>query len=219
MIKKMKLNQHQKDLLIGTLLGDGNLQSNTKGRTWRYRVVHKEKDKEYLDHKYQILKPFCQSPPIYSSSEVFDDRNQRTYQRWYFNTTVHNCFRHYGNIFYTYDPKTNLMIKDVPKNIKKYLTPCAVAYWYMDDGALKWLGRSNAMRICTESFSEHGVNRLKSALSDLYNIETQLIRKTNQKVFVGYRLAINEKNSSPFCELIKPYLVECMRYKVSNGHK
>jgi hypothetical protein len=111
------------------------------------------------------------------------------------------------------------MIKDVSKNIKKYLTPCAVAYWYMDDGALKWLGRSNAMRICTESFSEHGVNRLKSALSDLYNIKTQLIRKTNQGVFVGYRLAINEKNSSPFCELIKPYLVECMRYKVSNGQK
>ncbi len=66
-------------------------------------------------------------------------------------------FLYYADLFYTYNPKTNLFIKDVPNNITKYLTPRAIAYWYMDDGALKWLGRSNAMRICTESFSEHGV--------------------------------------------------------------
>jgi hypothetical protein len=115
------------------------------------------------------------------------------------------------------------MSKDVPKNIKLYLTPAAIAYWYMDDGALKWLGHSNAMRICTESFSEEGVYRLKSALhlieTILFNIQTQLVRKTNLGSFVGYRIAINEKNSAAFCELIKPYVIDCMCYKVSNGQK
>ena len=213
----MKLNQQQKDLLIGTLLGDGHLCSQTKGKTWRYCAIQKKEHEEYLFHKYEILKPLCKSAPVYS--EVFDQRTQKTYQRWYFNTITHNCFEHYGNLFYTYDTKTNRMRKEVPKNIKLFLTPRAIAYWYMDDGALKWLGKSNAMRICTESFSEHGVYRLKSAISDLYSIETQLIRKTNQGLFVGYRLAINEKNSSSFCELIKPYLVDCMRYRVSNGER
>jgi len=32
-MKTLKLNIYQKDLLIGTLLGDGNLKSETKGRT------------------------------------------------------------------------------------------------------------------------------------------------------------------------------------------
>jgi hypothetical protein len=110
----------------------------------------------------------------------------------------------------------------------------------MDDGSLKWKNKSNAMRICTESFSEIGVKRLQKALKNLYNIDTQLTRKTNgwagralpalpgpgwqspagpARKFVGYRLAINEQNSTAFRELIKPYLVDCMRYKVSDGNK
>jgi len=213
----MKLNQQQKDLIIGTLLGDGNLQTETKGRQWRYRALQKAESKDYLFHKYEIFQSFCTSQPIFS--EIFDERTQKTYQRWYFNTVVDDCFRHYGNLFYTFNPKTQQMVKDVPLNIELFLTPCAVAYWYMDDGALKWLGKSNAMRICTESFSEHGVIRLQKALKNLFNIETNLVRKTTHDVFVGYRLSINEKNSLKFREIIQPYLVECMKYKVSDGNK
>jgi recombination protein RecA len=197
----MKLNQQQKDLLIGTLLGDGHLASSTKGRTWRYRAIHKKKHQLYLFHKYEIFEPFCKSKPVYA--EVFDSRTQKTYQRWSFNTITHICFEHYANLFYTNDTKTSRMSKDVPKNIKLYLTPAAIAYWYMDDGALKWLGQSNAMRICTESFSEGGVYRFKSALNDLFNIQTQLIRKTNQGSFVGPKaLAINKKTQPLFVTLL-----------------
>jgi len=225
----MKLNQEQKDLLIGTLLGDGNLQSNTKGQTWRYRALHKAKHKEYLDHKYSVLETLCSSPP--SFQKIFDDRTpissqarnkakaQKNYERWFFNTRLDDCFRHYGNLFYTLDQKTNLMIKDVPKTIELFLTPKAIAYWYMDDGALKWKGKSNAMRICTESFSEEGVNRLQNALKNRYGIETTKVTKTNNNVFVGYRIGINEANSTKFRELIQPYLIDCMKYKVSDGNK
>jgi hypothetical protein len=213
----MTLTQEQKDLLVGTLLGDGNLQTETSGRIWRYRALHKAKDVNYLQYKYKILKNFCQSPPIYGS--IYDTRTGKTYERWYFNTTVQNSFRYYGNLYYTKHPNSNRMIKDVPLNIEQILTPRAVAYWYMDDGSLKWLGKSNAMRICTESFSETGVKRLQKALKNLYNIETQLVCKTNNKKFVGYRLAINESNSTAFRNLIRPYLIPPMGYKVSDGNK
>lgn len=211
----VRLNQHQKDLLIGTLLGDGNLQTGTKGRSWRYRALHE--NKEYLFHKYEIVKPLCGSPPIYG--ETFDERTGKTYNRWYFNTLVLPCFRHYGNMFYKFDLPTQKMIKDVPVRIERFLTPRAVAYWYMDDGALKWKFHSNGMRICTESFSENGVLRLQKALKSRYNIQTTLNKKTRDGVFVGYRLYINEKNSTPFRELIQPHLVDSMRYKVSDGNR
>lgn len=138
------LYQLQKDLLVGTLLGDGNLQTETKGRTWRYRALQKLEHKEYLLHKYDIMKPFCTSPPIYS--ETFDTRTQKTYKRLYFNTIVSNELKtpnnkHYGNLFYKFDTNylvslTNKMIKDVPDTIELFLTPRAIAYWYMDDGSL-----------------------------------------------------------------------------------
>ena len=212
----MSLTQEQKDLLVGTLLGDGSLQTETRGRTWRYRALHKEQHLEYLQHKYQILSNFCATPPTFS--DVLDNRTNKVYKRWYFNTTVQDSFKYYGNLFYKQDQMKTSMLKDVPLTIPQILTPRAIAYWYMDDGSLKWLGKSNAMRICTESFSKSGVERLKKGLKNLYNIETQLIVKKANNTIVGYRLAINEKNSEAFRELIQPYLIDCMRYKVSDGN-
>lgn len=215
----MKLKKHQKDLLVGTLLGDGNLQTGTEGRTWRYRALHKDEHKEYLDYKYKIMEPFCTSGPIYS--ETVDKRTRKTYKRWYFNTIVSNEFKHYGNLFYKLDTKSNTMIKDVPNAIERFLTPRAIAYWYMDDGNLKELGRGNAMRICTESFSLNGVNRLKKALDTLYGIKyTSLnVKKNKQQIITGYRLIILEKSALEFRDLIEPYLITCIKYKVSDGNK
>jgi hypothetical protein len=217
----MTLTQQQKDLLVGTLLGDGNLQTGTRGCTWRYRAIQKAEHKEYLFHKYEIMKEFCSTEP--QLSQVADVRTNKTYKRWIFSTNVHDSFRFYGNMFYTYDKKTQRMVKDVPVNIEKFLTPGAVAYWYMDDGSLKYPGKSNAMRICTESFSNDGVRRLERALKTLYNIEATHTKKNTMvngnKVPVGLRVAINEKPSAAFRELIEPYLVDCMKYKVSNGKK
>lgn len=215
----MTLTQIQKDLIFGSLLGDGNMQTFTKGRTWRYRALQKTKHKDYLFHKYEILKPFCGAKPVLD--KTLDERTNREYERYYFNTLVHPSLNFFGNMFYTFDEKTQKWIKNVPKKVNTFLTPRALAYFYMDDGALKWLGHSNAMRICTENFTQEDVKRIQNALKTLYNIETNLNKKTLQGGAIGYRIFIPERSSSDFRELINPYLVECMKYKVSDrnyGH-
>lgn len=208
------LNENQKDLIFGTLLGDGNLQTENYGKTWRYRAVQKESD--YLNHKYQILKPLCGSPP--KLGEVLDIRTNKIYRRYYFNTLTHSSLLFYANLFYKYDKKNSKWFKDVPKKLNLFLTPRALAYLYMDDGALKWLGHSNAMRICTENFSPEGVQRIQKVLEKRYKILTTLTKTTLSNGSVGYRIYIPEKSSLCFSELIKPYLVDCMKYKVSNGN-
>lgn len=216
----MTLTQQQKDLLIGTLLGDGNLQTATQGQTWRYRALQKAAHKAYLFHKYQILQNLCTTGPIFG--ETYDDRTGTTSERWYFNTNVDSSLRFYGNMFYTYDANLGKMVKDVPKNIEKYLTPAAVAYWYMDDGSLKWKAHSNAMRVSTECYTKDGVNRLRNALLHLYGIPTGTTKKTlmvnGLKVNVGKLISIPEDSSTTFRQLIEPHLVDCMRYKVSDGN-
>ena len=211
------ITQQQKDLIFGTLLGDGNLQTENRGRTWRYRAVHQAEHKNYLYHKYDILSPLCSSPPVFD--KVLDVRTDNTYERFYFNTRQQESLRFFANLFYKYDKSLNKWIKDVPPNVEKFLTPPALAYFYMDDGALKWLNHSNAMRICTENFSYEGVLRLEKALKNLYNVESTLTRKPLKDGNFGYRIEIPEKSSSTFREVIKPYLVDCMRYKVSDGNK
>jgi hypothetical protein len=206
------LSQLQKDCIFGTLLGDGNLQTENQGRTWRYRALHKHEHKQYLCNKYEILKPLCSSPPAYG--KVFDPRTGKTYERNYFNTTQQSSLKFFGDMFYSYNPTLNKWVKDVPLKVEKFLTPTALAYFYMDDGALKWLNNSNAMRICTESFSQHGVERLQKVLLKLYKVDT-----TTCKHGTGFRILIPEQSSATFREVIQPYLVDCMKYKVSDGQK
>jgi len=162
--KKMTkcMKKEQKDLIIGTLLGDGNLKTETKGRTWSYRAIHKKEHKEYIEHKYNILKGMCKSE--IKLSKIWDKRTKKEYEYYIFNTTVQNSLKFYGNLFYIYDSERKIVIKKVPLKIEKFLTPKAIAYWYMDDGSIKWLGKSNVMRICTENFSFECIQRLKKVL-------------------------------------------------------
>lgn len=212
-------NQEHKDLIFGSLLGDGNLSTETQGRTWRFRVGHAETFKPYTMHKYDILKPYCGSPPILNVTEP-DPRTGKIYKRWTFNTLVADQLKFYGDMFYRYNPKTQRFEKDAPSlnNIKKNLTPRALCYLYMDDGAIKSLGHSNGMRICTERFSIEGVTRIQTALRDLYGLNVTLTKK----VAFGEerkRISILEKDSTTFRNLIQPYLVDRMKYKVSDGNR
>lgn len=237
----MILSNKQKSLLFGSLLGDGNLQTFNEGRSWRYRALQKEK--EYLYHKYDILKSLCSSEPIFSQTK--DSRTKNVSTRYSFNTQTNDALRFYGNMFYTFDKNNKRWVKDVPINVAKFLTDEALAYLYMDDGALKYKNKSNAMRICTEGFSNEGVIRLNNAIIKNFGIQTRvskhkssnfgMVSKQNEGMVLrtnslgpkdplpttireGLRISIPEAASAEFRELIKPYLVDCMKYKVSNGN-
>jgi len=211
-MKKIKINKEQKELIIGTLLGDANLQTQTEGRTWRYRALHSEKQYEYILHKYNILKNLCNNEP--KLNIIFDNRTLKNYKSYYFNTLIKPGLRFYANLFYKYDKINKKFIKVIPKNIIKYLTPKVLTYWYMDDGSLTWLGKSNAMRICTENYDKISLIRIKKALLKKYNLN--LILNKQKK---GYRLLINEDNSLIFRNLIEPNLIPSMKFKVSDGNK
>ena len=214
----MTLTQLQKDLIFGSLLGDGNLQTSSNGRTWRYTAIQKSEDKQYLFNKYEILKNLCGVAVVPKENEILDKRTNKLIKRWSFNTLTNTSLKFFGNMFYRYDSNKQKWIKKVPLKIQTFLNPRALAYFYMDDGALKWLGHSNAMRICTKNFSLEDIHRIKKALKNLYNIDTNLTKKKLKNEEIRFRILIPEKNSNSFRELIKPYLIECMKYKVSDGN-
>jgi hypothetical protein len=202
-------DQLQTDLLIGTLLGDGCLQTEN-GQAWRYRAIHKAFHKQYIDHKYQILKDFCNKEPTYQT--IFDSRTNKNYCRYYFNSRMSSDFRFLGSIFYKNDG--TVLKKVVPKHIHRYLTPRALAYWYMDDGALKWKGHSNAVRFCTDSFSNSDVNLLINVLKEKYNLNCSLQKKDNI-----FRISILENSYIQLKDLVFPYLLPSMYYKFPDGNK
>lgn len=206
----MVLSQQQKDLIVGTLLGDGNLQT-FNGNTWRYRAIHKAAHEPYIFHKYQILKEYCDSPPKYST--FVDPRTKSVYSRFTFQTLVMSDLRYYGTLFYHQDANFSWK-KKIPKNIANLLTPQSLAYWYMDNGALKWRGKSNAVRLCTDSFSTSEIMLLKKVLEEKFLLKVSVQKKDDIQ-----RLSISEESYAKLKNLILPYLIPSMYYKFPNGEK
>jgi hypothetical protein len=56
--KKLKLTKKQKSILVGKILGDGHLETQNKGKTYRLKVEHSIEQKEYVDWLYYELKKF-----------------------------------------------------------------------------------------------------------------------------------------------------------------
>ena len=44
-----------KEMLVGKILGDGCLETQNNGATWRLKIEHSFKQKEYVDHQYSLL--------------------------------------------------------------------------------------------------------------------------------------------------------------------
>lgn len=122
----MHFTQEQKDLLIGTLLGDGNMTTATKGCTWYYSAFQSFKQKEYLFYKYELLKNICNVEP--QLIHKTNGRSDKLHQGYKFKTKTLDSLRFYGNMFYKLDNTTKKFIRCIPGNIEKFLTAQAIAY-------------------------------------------------------------------------------------------
>jgi hypothetical protein len=203
--KTLKLSPLQRDIIMGQMLGDGHLESLTKGRTWRLLVEQsKEKHGDYLMHLYEVFKPFVLKGPYQRGGNLK------------FRTITFDSFRFYGKMFYR-DASLPVQtgrkfIKIVPKNIFKHLNDRILAYWYMDDGARKGAGRSGK-RLHTEGFTREDVERLCEALNRL-GIATTINKQTRAGYNTTYLLNITAAGDKVLTERIRPYIHPSMLYKL-----
>lgn len=112
-----KLSLIQKEALVGILLGDGNLQTESNGKTFRLRICQSEEHKDYVFHLYDLFKNLTGSPPI--GETKVGERTKKTYFGWSFSTKQQACLRFYGQQFY--EKKSG--VKKVPKIIRRLLKP------------------------------------------------------------------------------------------------
>ena len=171
--KSLKLTQEQREALFGILLGDGHLETRDCGRTYRLLIEQTSKNERYIQHLYELFKPWVLEPP--------KTKKRNAGVNIFFRTLSHPAFRFYGQLLYPRNAPTETTFpKIIPKNIHKYFSDRALAYWYMDDGARKGANRSGK-RIHTEGFEEYQVRELCQALN-LYGVETT-VQKQKRRPF------------------------------------
>lgn len=187
----LKLTRTQREVLVGLLLGDGHLETQNGGRTYRLKIEQSEQHQAYVQHLYELFQAWVLTPP----------QSKKDGKRW-FQTVSHGAFRFYAQQFYREGRKV------VPKLIHRLLKPRGLAYWFMDDGSLKD-AHAKAVVLNTQGFSREDVERLAQTLSDRFALEAYLRRQRE-----GYQVVIAGRSLRRFLDLVEPQLIPEMRYKL-----
>lgn len=201
--KTLKLSEIQKQVLVGTLLGDGCLETQNNGRTYRLKVEHSIAQKDYVEWKYKVLEKFILSKPRI--------RKKLSYglirESYCFSTVSHGSLRFYGQQFYRNGKKV------IPRIIGKMLTPLALAVWFMDDGSVK-SKKHKALVIHSQSFNKQDLERIIKVMEEKYGIRSTLRKRGDGS---GYALYLLSETVNKFIDLVKKYFLPSMKYKLYHG--
>ena len=161
--KSLTLNKVQRDFLIGTLLGDGNL--NTSYRNYRFVIQHGLGQKSYVEWKYELLKNWTLQRPKFSSWNNSVG----------FRTVSHPELTELYQTFYRYGRKI------LPKSIMTLLNQFILAVWYMDDGNIrKQNGKIYGYYLNTQSFSLAENRTLSNVLNKKFGLKSYVLRNKNR---------------------------------------
>lgn len=186
----------QRDIVVGTLLGDGSLKLSRSGKSARLQICHSVSAKDYVFWKHGIFKNWVFAEP----------RNHLINNSLIFRTISHSSLFEIMQYFYIGRQKI------VPKNIHNILkNDISLAVWFMDDG--NGYLHSNAYRISTYAFGLEGNILLQDCLRKNFGLFVNLVRDSK-----GYQIYIPTRNGSAlkFKNLITPYVLPSMNYKLEH---
>ena len=189
-----------REVLVGLLLGDGHLETQNQGRTYRLKVEHGEAQRDYAEWLFQLFRPLCAQATLYEK-----EKHGKKYVG--FRTRSLGTFRFYAQQFYQNGKKV------MPANIGKLLTKTGLAIWYLDDGSRK-SNRHTTYIIHSLGFSRKELMHVARILTLKFKIRATLHRQ-KQRYF---RLYIPSDSAKQFRGIIGPFArkFKSMELKIGN---
>ena len=179
-------------VVIGTVLGDTTLDRRKKNANGTCK--HCIKQKEFIFKKYEYLKNISREPRLIN---CYDERfKEPSYQTWYWYINANPALNEIHDKFYSSGKKV------IDKELIMKIEPLGIAIWFMDDGAK----HGNSCSFCTHGFDLKSVEILQEMFLTKFNIKTSIHK--------SHALYILSESIQDFKNLIKPYLVESMLYKI-----
>jgi recombination protein RecA len=196
------LSDQQFQVILGSLLGNGNLSPDRPGRNGvRFQMGHGASQHDYLDWKTGLLDnlghstrgnaqganvDFCPLPELHELHRAVYVGGQKVISAEYL----------------------------------KALTPLALAIWYLDDGGFTVpskgvqqgsQGGSGRIEICVHAMSEGSRSRMRDYLRDELGLDVRLrLAGTRQQAV----LTFSTESAVRFQKLIAPHVPDCMAHKL-----
>lgn len=194
----LKLSKQQRSILVGTLLGDGHLETQNGRRTYRLKIEHGQRQQFYVEWLEQQFVAWVRTPMSVKTKLV---ANKLVNNVWFQTLSVAQ-FRFYGLQFYDESG-----VKRVPKVIDRLLTPLALAVWFMDDGSAKSKNH-RAIILNTQGFCQTDIKRLRQALAKRYGLESKIRTQKD-----GLQLLLSGEHAQHFMETVLPHILPDFYYK------
>lgn len=192
----LELTPLQKQVVIGKILGDGNIRDNY------LTFSHEKSYEDYIRWTLKCLGSIA-SPTIQTWISGFGSDMLRAY------TGSFRSIGQFARQFY------NDKRKFVPSSLVDMTTPIAIAFWYMDDGSLNHTDGSNDRAIfATQSFTDDDCLILIKCL-EKFAISARIQKNTkNQNTLV-----LNADDAELMFLLIAPYIAPSMQYKLPERYR
>lgn len=181
------LNNDQYQILIGSFLGDGHIQTLKNGR-FRLAMTHGKDQHDYCKWKASMFG--------INSIRYIKENGYSKKEAYQFATKTFYLFNEL--------PKTKT---SVPQWMLDDLDEKGLAIWFMDDGSIN--KKAFNINISTDSFDEDSQKRIIIKLNSI-GIECKYINY--KKTY--YKISINEKGSKNLIRLIHRYIHKNILYKL-----
>ena len=201
-----RLSGQQWQVVLGSLMGDGNLSPNRRDRNGvRFRLGHGARQAGYLDWKVSLLGNI----PV----------NRRVDERDACFTPLPELGELQRAVYMVPGRKT------ITEEYLKALTPLALAIWFMDDGSFtvrskgvqqRTEGGSGRVQFCVEAMTEGSRDRLVAYLRDTHGFDVSWRRADAAQKAV---LTFSTASSKAFLDLVAPYVHPSMDYKLLPGQR
>lgn len=188
-INEMLLTQEQKEIIIGTIFGDGSINS-----AGNLRIGHSTNQYPYIYWLHHKLKSISFNLCSNSKTNSFS-----------FGTRSLNFLKDLRKKLYPYGTKI------VTEDVLWLLTPLSLAIWFMDDGGL--MGSQNFLS--TEGFTHADRKIITDYFWNKWKLTTTIRRHFSKKQSKYYYAHFfNAENSFKLAQIIKNHLLPSMLYKI-----
>lgn len=195
----------QKQVILGSLLGDMWIYRNGGGVNPEFGVTHSTNQREYILWKYNVLHNLARGVP--------EERDGTGYGKGF--RTMHFHSRSLPCLIPILEATHREGKKCVTREwLDMINNPVALAVWYMDDGCRN--KKTTSTFALGKMANDEGA-LLQSFMKNKWGIETKLdviIGKVGQRDNTQLQLRTNKADSIKLWKLIEPYVIPSMRYKI-----
>jgi hypothetical protein len=199
------ITNEMKQLLLGTMLGDGCIGLYPKYKNARFSMRHSIVQRHWFFYKAKKLISLTTPKAIHVQKP--DGFSKRC--KLHFQTTVHSELTKMYQQMYVNNVKT------VNSSWLDELTPYGLMVMYLDDGGLTGKGNRKIL-LSVQNFQQDGVEILQNYFETKWDISTTIQTYYTNAQGVPYaQLIFSQNNAKKFLRLIMKFIpTEHMIYKV-----